>query len=314
MDLLDSTDDDHDVECDEPRDDGPSLTDGLQALPVLGDDIYLRLQAFNLGLVDSLLNDWERTLIAEYHEQETTPISTAVMVGAVGQLWVFGLYELLRTWRQRGRELLAFADGLAGLDAAARQLRLDEQNIQVRNASADPSRPNPAHFAAYERVANDLGFAATLREALDRLEWPFKKLEALRVQMAKHEVPKSKGSYAMSPGYTRIDEATQSICWEVSLGDMEVEIVSRRSLADLCRRFGTDSSIVILPRRIQDALAPLPLQSYGVKRVVLVLANAAEHVAFVAWNRQILNLIGSPPIAIDPEQVIAVRAAPNDTV
>jgi hypothetical protein len=51
---------------DEGRHDGASLTDGLQALPALGDDTYLRLQAFNLGLVDRLLTDWERDLLSEY--------------------------------------------------------------------------------------------------------------------------------------------------------------------------------------------------------------------------------------------------------
>ena len=46
----------------------------------------------------------EHDLAAEYHEQETTPVPTAAMVSAVAQLWIFGLYELLRTWRQRGRD------------------------------------------------------------------------------------------------------------------------------------------------------------------------------------------------------------------
>ena len=56
MNRFDSTDRDG-LGVDENCDDGPSLTDALQTLPVLGDDIYLRLQAFNLGLVDSLLSD-----------------------------------------------------------------------------------------------------------------------------------------------------------------------------------------------------------------------------------------------------------------
>lgn len=314
MDIADWTDDGQDVESDDAHDNGPRLTEGLQALPVISDDVYLRLQAFNLGLVDALLNDWEHTLISEYHEQESTPTSTAGTVGSVGQLWVFGLYELLRTWRQRGRELLAFADGLGGLDAEARQNRLAAKRVDVQNASADPGRPNPAHIAAFEQVVNEPGFGASLRDALDRSEWPFKKLEALRIQLAKHELPGSKGSYSMSPGYTRIDEITQSICWEVSLGDMEIEIVSRRALADLCRRFGTDSTVVILPKHIQDAIRPLPLQSYGVKKVTLVLASGAEHVAFVAWNRQILRVMDLPPVAIEPEQVVAVRGVPNDAV
>jgi hypothetical protein len=309
-DLRQPAEDRHAVDLDENRlDDLQSLADSLQTLPVLEDDIYLRLQAFNLGLVDSLLREWERGLLAEYHEKEHTPIPTMTIVGAVGQLWVFGLYELLRTWRQRVREVLAFAEELATLDQQARERRLEEKRAEVHEASADPARPNPAHWNGFERVANDRAFLDRLQDTLDRSEWPFRKLEALRVHLAKHEVPKAKGSYAMSPGYTRIDEVSQSICWEVSLGDMEVEILSRREIADMCSRFGTDKTVVILPKPIQKAMERIALHSYGVKRVMLVLASGAEHEAFVAWNRQILKVVGLPPVAIKPSEVVAVRAA-----
>ncbi len=212
MTLLDPTDVlDEGGRDDEERHDGASLTESLQALPALGDDIYLRFQAFNLGLVDNLLTDWERDVLSEYHRKEGTPTASAIVVGAVGQLWVFGIYELLRTWRQRGRELLAFADELAGLDEQARQPRLDQKKAEVQAASADPARPNPAHLATFERVARDPAFPGSLRDALDRSEWPFRKLEALRVHLAKHENPKAKGSYAMAPGYARIDEVSLAL-------------------------------------------------------------------------------------------------------
>lgn len=304
-----------DLERDEVEsEEGPSLSDGLQGLPLLDDDIYLRLQAFNLGIVDSILNDWERGLLAEYHEKETTPTSTALVVAAVGQLWVFGLYELLRTWRQRARELVTFADTFEDLPPEDRKWRIEEQKARVREVSADPARPNPAHVIAFERVASDAAFLRSLRDALDRSGLPFRKLESLRVHLAKHEIPKVKGSYGLAPGYSRIDEISQSICWEVPLGEMEVEIISRRSLADRCRKFGTDVSAVILPKAIQKALEPIPAQSYGVKRVIMVLADGAEHEAFVAWNRQILKVVGMPLVVIDPGRVVGVRAAPDQPV
>lgn len=286
----------------------PTLSVALQALPVLSADIYLQLQAFNLGVVDSLLSEWEHALLRQYEHEETTPVSTAVVVGALGQLWVFGLYELLRTWRQRSRSLLRFADELSALDEPSRLKRLDEKKAEVKGASADPTRPNAAHLKAYEQVATDPEFRNSLQNILDRSEWPFHKLEALRVHLAKHEIPKVKGSHAMAPGYTRIDPVTESICWHVSLGDMEIEIISRRRIAELCRRFGTDSSIVILPSTIQKAIEPLPLSSYGVKQVVLIFSDGSEREAFVAWNRQVLNISGLPPVAIDPAEVVGVRA------
>lgn len=92
-----------------------TLTEALQSLPLLEDDLYLRMQAFNLGIVDQLLKDMEGQLLSEHYKQEGTPVATATVVSAVSQLWVFGLYELLRTWRQRAREVLRFGKEVAEL-------------------------------------------------------------------------------------------------------------------------------------------------------------------------------------------------------
>ena len=104
---------------------GPNLGDGLRALALVADDLYLQMQALNLGVVDSILNDQEDQLLVEYHVEERTPISTLVVVSTIAQLWVFGLYELLRTWRQRVTQLLKFADELEGLAPEDRLLRIE---------------------------------------------------------------------------------------------------------------------------------------------------------------------------------------------
>ena len=71
----------------------PNLGDGLRALPLVADDLYLQMQAFNLGVVDSILNDQEDQLLVEYYVEERTPISTLVVV-AIAQLWVFGTVRI----------------------------------------------------------------------------------------------------------------------------------------------------------------------------------------------------------------------------
>jgi hypothetical protein len=298
------------VEIKEPEGDPfPSLTHALQDLPILREDIYLRLQALNLGVVDSILTDWERELLAEYYDKERTPIASATVVAAVSQLWVFGLYELLRTWRQRVNDVLGFATWLNTVPADERQQRIEDKKRQIREAAADPSFAGAAVAPAFERAGTDAQFRDSVRLALDRSEVPFRRLEAVRVHLAKHEVPKS-GSYGVAPGYSRIDEVTQSILWEVPLGDKEIELTSRRSLVDGCRKFGTDPKSVILPVAIQQQLKNLgvPAQSYGVKRVILTLNDGAKHDALVAWNRQILKLADAPPQAIDPAAIVAVAA------
>ena len=58
---------------------GKALAKALQALPVLDDDPYLRMQAFNLGLVDDFLMDVERQLLQEYIAIERTPTRRPVL-------------------------------------------------------------------------------------------------------------------------------------------------------------------------------------------------------------------------------------------
>lgn len=284
----------------------PNLGDGLRALPLVADDLYLQMQAFNLGVVDSILNDQEDQLLVEYYAEERTPISTLVVVSAIAQLWVFGLYELLRTWRQRVNQLLKFADELEGLAPEDRLLRIEERAAAIRDAAADPERANPAHVLAFERAGQDADFRRELREVLDRSELPFRNLEAVRMHLAKHEIPKSRGSYASAPGYTRIDEVDESISWQIDLGNKEVAVHSRRGLAEDCREFGTDESAMILPPQVQQQIRPLPYRSYGVKKVVLVLEDGTEREAFVAWNRQVLSVVGDPPV-VDPSAVVDAR-------
>jgi len=310
---MNSEDSENDVEVadfDETDKELVSLMDALQSLPLLAANLYLRMQAFNLDIVDQLLREMEGQMLSEYYKQEGTPVATATVVSALSQLWVFGLYELLRTWRQRAREVIRFGKAVAELPAQDRERRISEQKETVRLASADPDRADPAHSRAFEDAARDKGFRDALQLALDRSELPFRKLESVRVHLAKHEIPNAKGSYGMDPGYSRIDEISQSICWQVPLGNMEVEIISRGSLATACRKLATDEFVPILAEDIQKKLEKVPEQSYGVKRVILVLDDRSEYEAFVAWNKQVLAVPRFGPSPLDPDRVIDVRFEP----
>lgn len=114
----------------------------------------------------------------------------------------------------------------------------------------------------------------------------------------------------MTPGYSRIDEVSRTICWEVSLGNMEVEIISRGSLVTACRKLASDEFIPILAEDIQKKIEKVPEQSYGVKRVILVLDDRTEYEAFVAWNKQVLAISDFGPTPFDPGRVIDIRFEP----
>jgi len=186
----------------------------------LFEDIFLSMQGQNVMLVDFYLRDLEQGLMRRYFEIEKTPFPETLIVSALSQMWVFALYELLRTWRQRVRDLKQGAQKAPASPAPAASL--SDLNLTFRRDQL-------------ERVRNDPAFAAELDEAYDRIEPLFRRIEALRMNLAKHEVPKMRGVPALAPGYGRIDLMTGSIQWQVDLGENVVDLVSRRSLADYIR-------------------------------------------------------------------------------
>jgi hypothetical protein len=190
----------------------------------LFEDLFLNMQGQNVMLVDFYLQDLERDLLREYIEIERTPFPSTLIVSALNQMWIFGLYELLRTWRQRVRDLR---------HEAAKSLP-----APVNVPNDEPALKDLAILYRQEqlqRLRDDPVFATEVDEAYDRMEPLFRRIEALRMNLAKHEVPKMKGVPALAPGYGRIDMMSGSMVWQVDLGDMAVDMVSRRSLADQLR-------------------------------------------------------------------------------
>jgi hypothetical protein len=274
----------------------------------LCDELYLGMQALNIAIVDESLEAQESRLLGEYIEQERTPVMTAMFVSAQSQMWVFALYEFLRTWRQRVSDLLTWADKLEQVPEGDRPATITEQRSRVE-ARARESRDADARWSVFER-ANDPTFADELRAARDKTERFFREVEAVRMSLAKHEVPRKYGMYAKAPGYGRIDMDTGSILWHVTVGNDEVLAVSRRGLADGARAL-TESNDRILPAAVRHEIAQLPNEGYGVKRVVAILDDGAEYAGVVvAWSTEVVGAHGHDAIPFDPARVVAVRHDP----
>lgn len=286
------------------------ITDALQRLPLF-DDLFLRMQALNLEIVDAYMEDLEAQLLNEYIEIERTPVQSATFVAALSQLWVFGLYELLRTWRQRANEVLRFAEELFALSGADRQTRIAEQREKIKKAS-EAALDTMYYWKPFDLASRDEEFVSKVRSALDSTENFFRRIEALRVSLAKHEVPKSKRAFAMAPGYGRIDMSTGSIYWQIVLQDNHVDLVSRRTLANECRRIGEDRSGLILPPEIQKKASEFPQEGYGITRVAVRLDNGTEYDnVIVAWSKEIVWVGGNHDrMPFDARKVVEIRAVP----
>jgi hypothetical protein len=76
------------------------------------DDVYLAIQAQNIARVEmNVMRRWERAVLDEQAADPGNyqgPKYRELM--ALSQMWVFGLYEFMRTWRQRARLLLQFEE------------------------------------------------------------------------------------------------------------------------------------------------------------------------------------------------------------
>lgn len=75
------------------------------------DDLWLGMQARNLALVDmGLLRGMEANSLSLYFQHMRTPAMELTFQSAVSQMWIFAVYEFLRTWRERAKHLIKLAD------------------------------------------------------------------------------------------------------------------------------------------------------------------------------------------------------------
>jgi hypothetical protein len=286
----------------------PTLQEVLMTLPLF-DELYLRMQVMNLAIIDGFIIEREEDLLREYIDPERTPVPSAIFVSALSQQWLFALYEVLRTWRQRANDILHWNREWAATPEDQREARLEGQKAKIEKRMADPRFGTALYWEPYEKAALDPEYAPSLRRALDRMHSRFKRLEALRVTLAKHEVPGSKGTYALAPGYGRINMLTGSMSFTIALGDNETDIVSRREIAESFKELGLPETVQrILPEPIQEMLMPLRGVGYGTKRVVVTLKDGTEiGGVYVLWCKEVVFVERHQVIPFDADDVSDVR-------
>jgi hypothetical protein len=294
-----------------------ALIRALQSLPLLGDDLYLRMQAMNLGVVDRFLVHVELQLLQEYEQLERTPMASATFVSALSQLWIFGVYELLRTWRQRLGDVLKFVENLPEKKNPARRLEHMKAKESKLAASSRGGEIKDTRWPAFKKAAADANYAARLQNAKDNSERIFRKIEILRVHLAKHELHQSEGSAAVAPGYGRINMDTGTMYYQVVLPGKslpgEVDVISRRDIADGCRDLLRDKSKFIIPIAVRKKLKKFPEWSYGVKQIKVFLRNGSSFAGvFVYWNVEIIGMRRQSKQPFDARDIIQIEADEAD--
>lgn len=202
-----------------------ALSDGLRSLAGFDQNPFLRMQAFNLNLVDGVLNKLEQ----EVHEQmldEELDREKIALLSALSEMWILSAYEVLRTWKQSATEIVTFArDG--GLAKEAERLSHDDflhygQELRVEQLRMAIAKPELVEDA---------------KRDLSRIYMSFTRLEFLRVAIAKHEVSsrKKRKPIAFAPSMARINRHCGSMEWELSNGGMIIGEITRREVAESIR-------------------------------------------------------------------------------
>lgn len=208
----------------------------LQAWPAtipMTDDMYLWMQAQNIARVEmSVLRRWESEVL---DEQEADPGGYQGPkyreLMALSQMWVFGLYEFLRTWRQRADLLMRYEENYNKLTTQPKRDAYVKEIVDKAKDKARLATQFPAHYPEHVAKIVDPAFMKSVRAYKDKTEDLFRELSAVRMPAAKHEVPGGKKLIADGPGMGLPNRLTGSICWPVLLGDKQTTIM-RRDLAD----------------------------------------------------------------------------------
>lgn len=202
-----------------------ALAGALRKLPMLGDDMYLRMQAYNVSVVDHLLMQMEQDALQLEFAEDRVPGELLWMLSALTQMWFFSLYELLRTWRSRCWDLIKWGES-GGL---AQKLKSYAQTDGYTDVGKE------IRAEQIKRVIDTPALIEDLRSALDATHITFTRLAHVRMSLAKHEVAGSKGRPARSPGYARLNKWCGSLEYELVRGQITYDVVCRRDIADALR-------------------------------------------------------------------------------
>lgn len=200
------------------------ITMGMKKLPFFKDDLYLGMQAMNVGIVDSVITEQEYALLREWFEIERTPTEMAMAVSALSQMWIYGLYEVLRMWRDRRYKFEKLRQN-GGIEPKLDSMPDDEPlnlTVEVRKRQL-------------LRYKDDAAYRAKIDEVWTRIEPVYRMTELFRMNLAKHCAPGKDGVVPRAPGYGRINRWCGALDYELIEKDGYYSILNRRNIADALR-------------------------------------------------------------------------------
>ena len=201
------------------------ITMGMKWLPFFEDDLYLGMQAMNVGVVDSVITEYEYALLREWFEIEKTPTESAMAVSAMSQMWIYGLYEVLRMWRDRRFQFRKLHDN-GGIEPKISGMSDDDPiNLTIETRKKQ-----------LLRFKDDATYRDKIEETWESIEPIYRMIELFRMNLAKHCAPGKDGIMPRAPGYGRINRWCGSMDYELIDQNGYYITMNRRDIADALRK------------------------------------------------------------------------------
>lgn len=198
----------------------------------LCDDLWLGMQLRNIALVDlGVIRNIEAEALEEYFRTERTPTQILMVLSGLSQMWIFSLYEFLRTWRQKAKHIIATAKEYETV-APRKKAKFLKTIIATAEGRHRFVRIAPTFYTHQLKQISNPEFVRRVQDYFDETSGLFSEVSAIRMALAKHEVEGKQGFAAEAPGYGRMSYFTGSIYWHYAHKLGFTDKVDRREIAN----------------------------------------------------------------------------------
>ena len=169
----------------------------------LCDAVWLGMQAQNI--VDRIVRHFESVALEGFYENDRFSLDDLMPLSAMSQVWIFALYEFLRTWLQRAGRLISYSERLAALKTEAER---EEYLNKIKAETSEKTKHvklAPICYADHVARIGDEKFIKSLKDYRESVKLLFRDVEAVRIPLAKHEIAgkKMRGSWQKLPAMAK---------------------------------------------------------------------------------------------------------------
>jgi hypothetical protein len=198
----------------------------------LCDDLWLGMQVRNIAIVDMMVvREIEKENLDGYVENDKPTMHVIMLLSAVSQMWLFSLYEFMRTWREKAKHIISTAEEYRSV-LPRKRAKFLETVLTNAEGKLKFVKVAPNFYGRQLAKITDDAFVASVQKYFDDTDGLFHQVEEVRMSLAKHEVARKRGFAAEAPGYGRMSYYTGAIYWQYMTKYGSLEKADRREISN----------------------------------------------------------------------------------